>query len=150
MNRSLWFLLVKVMKVLNLGVLLLALNLFCNAQNAILTGAVYDHNGSRIANAKITAIDTYGMKYKAITDETGVYSLELPYIVRKPVVTNGLIRYDVAVTAAGFKRSITKSFAFVSGSDGKMHLDIALEVAGVVTDKSGFFVNKKRAKREVH
>lgn len=102
---------------------------------SILTGTVLDPLGSVVPNAKVTAINLKGDKYETITDDEGIYVLNLPVtkyetstigfndIQRKP-----LAKYQIEAESAAFKKTVIKDFVFVPAFSGKMKLDLVLEL----------------------
>ena len=58
---------------------------------SVLIGTVYDTNHAVVVSAKVVARDVIGQDYSAVTDELGVFFLELPV---------GL--YKVEANASGF------------------------------------------------
>ncbi len=86
----------------------------------ILTGVVYDVNGAVIVNGTmVIAYDGNGKKYESVTNDEGVYKLELP-----------LAAYKIKVSAPGFCPKQVEDFIIVDSTHGKMSLDFVLEVAG--------------------
>jgi len=106
--------------------LLLCCSAFAQHRNAvqsigptmILTGAVYDINGSVIVGeAKVVAYDTAGRKYESATSDEGFYKFELPLAV-----------YKLEASAPGFCTARVERFKVVDATHGKMSLDFVLEV----------------------
>lgn len=114
----------RTMKVLQLLALIFGLVIFANSQinnKSILSGNVYDANGSVIVKAKVTAINQKSEKVETVTTYDGVYTLNLAFNR-----FNSSAKYDIIVEMAGFKKSVIKDFVFIPSQFGKMHLDIAL------------------------
>jgi hypothetical protein len=86
--------------------------------NTILTGTVYDINGSVIALSRVIAYGLDGKEYDATTNDEGVYKIQVPLAV-----------YTVVATAAGFCLKRISHFRVVNATSGKMSLDMVLEVA---------------------
>ena len=95
---------------------------------SVLTGIVYDANGSVIVGAKVTAINQKRRKFEALTNEEGVYSLALAFNSYNSSSDFIEAKYDITVEMNNFKKSITKDFVFVPSQFGKMQLDVALEI----------------------
>ncbi len=120
------------MKILQILVLIAYLGFFANAQivdKAVLSGNIYDANGSLIVGAEVTAINEKGEKFQTITNDEGIYILKLPY---NPYENGNadfkIAKYEIIVDAHGFERKVIKDFDFVHSSKGKMQFDIALNV----------------------
>ncbi len=123
------------MKFLQILVLILGLVLCANSQpkdKSILSGTVYDADGSVVVQAIVNAVNEKGEKFETLTNQEGVYSLTLPFnrYDRTPYFTEA--KYDIVVEVNGFKKSITKSFIFVPSQFGKMQLDIGLEIGRII------------------
>jgi hypothetical protein len=136
------------MKILHILVLMFCFVVMANAQKAILTGSVYDPNGSLIVNSKITAVNQKGEKFVALTNEEGVYVLSLPYnneynLSLFPKVS----KYDITVEAGlpGFEKYTLKDFKFISSSKEQMNLDFALDVQ-IIIDRYPVPSKKKKKK----
>ena len=115
----------KIMKSFQVLVLIFGLAVFANSQKSdesILSGTVYDANGSVVVRAKVIAINQKEEKVETVTNDEGIYTLNLA--VNR---NNSSAKYDIIVETAGFKKSVTKDFVFVPPQFGKMQLDIALE-----------------------
>ena len=54
-----------------------------DAPRVVLTGTVYDKNGSVIVNAELLARSFAGQEYQATTNTEGIYQIELPLDVYK-------------------------------------------------------------------
>jgi len=120
------------MKVLQILILIFGLSVFANSQTtneSMLSGTVYDANGSVIPEAKVTAINRKGEKVESVTSEEGIYTLNLPFNKYNSSFGFTVVKYDIIVEAIGFKKSMTKDFAFIPSQLGKMQLDIGLDVA---------------------
>ncbi|MBK7934171.1 MAG: carboxypeptidase-like regulatory domain-containing protein [Pyrinomonadaceae bacterium] len=119
------------MKVPSICLLLLTFGAFVNAQTAVLTGTVYDAYGALITKAKISATNSRGQTFESITDDNGVYVLNLKYSKYDPKQKKWyrIMQYDITVDNAlmGFKKFELKGFNFVPSANGKMILDFALE-----------------------
>lgn len=118
------------MKVLQILFLILGLSVFANSQTnnkSTLSGIVYDANGSVVVRVKVTAVNQKGEKVETVTNDEGIYTLNVPFNQVKAF--SPVFKYDIIVDAAelGFKKSITKEFVFIPSQFGKMQLDIALE-----------------------
>ena len=88
-------------------------------QKMLVTGAVYDVNGSAIVYAtSVVAESGGGKRYEGATDDEGVYKLELPLGV-----------YKIRAGADGFCPRQVAGFRVVNSTHGKMSLDFVLEVA---------------------
>jgi hypothetical protein len=119
------------MKVLQILVLIFGFAIFADAQNAVLSGSVYDPNGALIINANVTAINEKGEKFETITNNEGVYILNLPfniYDTTKSVIGFKVAKYEIIIESVYFEKLILKDFKFVSSTEGKMTLDFALDV----------------------
>lgn len=91
-----------------------------NEQRMILTGAVYDINGSVIVGeTKVVASDAAGRKYESAASDEGYYKFELPLAV-----------YQIEVSAPGFCTARVERFKVVNSTHGKMSLDFVLDVQG--------------------
>lgn len=102
---------------------------------SILSGTIYDANGAIVVNAKVTAVSKKGEKYEAFANDDGIYWLNLPFNKYDTESASSFreAKYDIIVEMDGFKRSVTNDFVFVPSQFGKLQLDIALEVAGIVS-----------------
>ena len=136
------------MKILQILILMFGLVVFTNAQKAILSGNVYDANGSLIVGAKVTAINEKDEKFETGTNSDGVYVLNLPFNSYNSKSDFQIAKYEIIVAKEGFQKNFVKDFKFVPSSEGKMNLDIALDVFvninTIITDSN----NKKNIKRE--
>jgi hypothetical protein len=129
-------------KVLQVLILILGLAVFAAAQNVsgrsgrtTLTGTVYDVYGARIVKSKISAVNQKGEKFEALTDDEGVYTLNLPYNEYKPSsVGFKIAKYDITVEAGlpGFEKYILKDFKVVGQYISKMYLDFALDIVPTI------------------
>ncbi len=119
------------MKFLQILVLVLGLVIFVNAQKSALTGTVYDASGAVIPKAKLIAINEKGEKFETVTNDEGVYVLNLLFqsIDAKTSVDFKVAKYEIIVDLEnrGFEKFILKDFKFVPSFKGKMNLDIALD-----------------------
>lgn len=121
------------MKYLSILFLVLVSVILASAQStgqSKLTGTVYDANGAVVGGAKVSAIDGKGQKLETVTNQDGVFVLELAF---SRYDTNSVkkfkeAKYDIVVSSPGFNTSVTKGFVFVPAYGGKMQLDVALEV----------------------
>jgi hypothetical protein len=85
----------------------------------LLTGVVYDHNGSVIVTGTSIVASGAGEKsYQTTTDEEGIYRLKLPLGI-----------YQIKVSAPHFCPSEVARFRVVDSTHGKMSLDFVLEVS---------------------
>lgn len=104
-------------------------NKLLNVEKAILTGNVYDPTGAVIAEAKVTAVSKNGEKFETLTNQDGVYELNLPFDEYKPRISNQKIAtYEITVESRGFVKFVLKDFKFVNSSKGKMNLDFSLDI----------------------
>lgn len=110
-----------------LVILLLGLNGFAQnrsstqsgEQRMILTGVVYDINGAVIVSGTtVIAYNGNGKKYGSVTNDEGIYKIDLP-----------LAAYKIEVAAPGFCPKQVEDFIIVNSTHGKMSLDFVLEVA---------------------
>jgi hypothetical protein len=86
----------------------------------ILTGVVYDINGSVIVSGtKIIAYNSAGRKYESATSDEGFYRFDLPLAI-----------YKIEASAPGFCPRQIQDFRVINSTHGKMSLDFVLEVAG--------------------
>lgn len=119
--------------------------------SAILSGSVYDANGYLITQAKITATNEKGEKFETQTNEDGTYILNLPY---NPYDGGDykykVSKYEIIVEKWGFEKGIISNFKFVPSSNGKMILDVALDVLvienPIIIDENK--INNKNNKRK--
>ena len=118
------------MKVLQILVLIFGFTVIGNAQKAVLIGTVYDANGAVIVNARVTAINQKGEKFEAFTNTDGIYILNLPFNLYDTKNTKNfrISTYEIIAEAKHFERFVLKDFKFVPAWNGKMNLDIALDV----------------------
>lgn len=140
------------MRVLQILSLILGLTVFANAQTAILTGTVYDANGSVIVGAKITAItqiDGRLQKFEKKTDYDGVYYLYLPvsHYSSKETIDFKNAKYILLVEANGFGRVEYRGLNFMFPTKGKMNLDFTLSIQQP-TDTIKVDSNKNKTKRK--
>lgn len=117
------------MKVLRVLFLILGLAIVATAQKSILTGSVYDAYGALIIGAKITAINEKGEKFEALTNNDGIYILNLPYNPYRPeIVDFKIAKYEIIVEKENFEKTIIKNFKFAPSYKGKVNLDFAMDV----------------------
>lgn len=102
---------------------------FANARNAVLSGNVYDANGSLIVQAKVTAINERGEKFETLTNDEGIYVLNLPFNQYNSKDNFKIAKYEITVTKEGFEKNLMRDFKFVPSSKSKMNLDFALDVS---------------------
>lgn len=122
------------MKVLQVLLLVIGLSISANAQNVseyaektILTGTVYDADGSVIVDAIVTAVDQKRQRFESKTTSEGVYTLRLPFNAYNSSYKFKVAKYEVSVTAVNFEKSVFNNFKVVPG---KTQLDVALDVGG--------------------
>lgn len=111
------------------------LAIFAHSQTnnkSILSGTVYDANGSVVVKAKAAAINQKGEKFEASTNDEGIYSLNLPFNKYDASYNFKEAKYNIIVEMNGFKKSIIKDFVFVPSQFGKMQLDIGLEIETII------------------
>ncbi len=119
------------MKFLQILVLIFGLSVFVNSQTnnkAVLSGNVYDANGSLIVEAKVTAINERGQKFETLTNDEGIYVLKLPFNLYNSKADFKVAKYEITVTKEGFEKNYIRDFKFVPSSKSKMNLDFALDV----------------------
>ena len=121
------------MKVLQILVLIFGLVVLVDAQKSALTGTVYDASGAVISKAKLTAVNEEGEKFETVTNDEGIYVLNLLFnsVDTKTSVDSKVAKYEITVDMEnrGFEKFVLKDFKFVPSSKGKMNLDIALDAA---------------------
>lgn len=140
------------MKFLQVLVLIFGLSIFAGAQKAILSGTVYDANGSVVPKVKIAAINEKGEKFEGVTNDEGVYILNLPFNLYDSKTTTNfrIAKYLLVIDKAnGFDKFLLKDFKFVPAYSGKMIFDLALDtdnsncgVAGCIPDSMPVEVHK--------
>ncbi|MEK7724020.1 MAG: carboxypeptidase-like regulatory domain-containing protein [Acidobacteriota bacterium] len=114
--------------------LILGLNVFINAQTAVLTGLVYDATGAVIIGAKVSAKTLINKKlqtFETKTDADGEYKLDLPFQFYDTKSPNGdfkISEYTIKVESPHFEPFELKDFKFVPSYKGQMNLDFALDV----------------------
>lgn len=86
--------------------------------NTTVTGTVYDINGSAITLSRVIAYSLDGKEYEAMTNDEGVYKIQVPLAV-----------YTIVATAPEFCLKRVSHFRVVKATSGKMSLDMVLEVA---------------------
>lgn len=117
------------MKVLRVLFLILGLAIVATAQKSILTGSVYDAYGALIIGAKITAINEKGEKFEALTNNDGIYILNLPYNPYRPeIVDFKIAKYEIIVEKELLEKTTIKNFKFAPSYKGKVNLDFAMDV----------------------
>jgi len=89
-----------------------------NAEKVILTGTVYDTNGSVIPSSHVLAQTSAGEEYRATTNGEGVYKIELPIDI-----------YAIKVDAPGFCPSRVRFFRVRNSPSGATSFDVILDVA---------------------
>lgn len=107
-------------------------NALTNAQKAILSGTIYDAVGAIVPEVKVTAINEKGEKFEAITNNEGVYSLNLPYNLYEARTSSAsfkIAKFEIVVDLEyrGFEKFQIKDFKFIPAYSGKMFFDIALD-----------------------
>jgi hypothetical protein len=127
------------MKVLQVLLVLFCVAVGVSAQKTILTGTVYDANGAVIVKSKVAAVNPQGEKFEALTNNEGIYELNLPY---KRTSYFKAAKYDVTVEAHGFETLTLKDFKVIGGFTGKMQLDLALDVLVMIQPVSVPFDSK--------
>jgi hypothetical protein len=132
------------MKILQILVLIFCLVVVANAQKAILTGSIYDPGGAVIVKSKVTAINQKGEKFEALSNEEGVYVLNLPLDKYKPILDQKITKYEIVVEGLGFEKFVLKNFKFVGATKGQMYLDFALDVGAMIDTISVPTKKKKR------
>ena len=120
------------MKILQILVLIFGLTGFATAQNAILSGTVYDATGALIPKVKVTAINEKGEKVESLTNNNGVYSLSLPFNLYDSKTSSAnfkIAKFEIVVDLEnrGFEKFVVKDFKFIPAYSGKMFFDIALD-----------------------
>jgi hypothetical protein len=104
-------------------------------QKSLLTGMVYDARGSVVPGIKIVAVNSEGKSFASVTNEEGVYILNLPYNEYPGSGFFKATQYDLIVESQkGFQRSETRGFVFIPAYSGKMYFDIALGVPPPIFD----------------
>jgi hypothetical protein len=101
----------------------------------LVTGTIFDIQGSVIAGGRVTAQSPDGEQYNAITNDEGNYRFELP-----PAV------YELSARSPGFCPTTVEGFTVVK-STGKMCLDLVLEIAGTDVHCNRVIINRKPHKR---
>lgn len=84
---------------------------------SVLTGLVYDDNGSVIINAVLRVRGADKTERAAWTNEDGVFEIKLK-----------AGNYSIRVESPGFHAAVIEKFRVVASYRGKQNLDIALEV----------------------
>lgn len=88
-----------------------------SSQTMLLTGVVFETQGALMIEAKVIAIDEKGKKFEGVTNDDGIYSLNLP-----------LGYYRIEASARFFCPTIFAKYKIVDSTYGKMNLDFVLEV----------------------
>jgi hypothetical protein len=111
-------------------VLILGSTVFAFAQKAVLSGTVYDANGAVIPETIITATNEKGEKFATLTNGEGFYVLNLPFNQYESKSSAGfkVAKYAISAEQKHFEKFVLKDFKFVPSTNGKMNLDIALDV----------------------
>ena len=105
------------MKTPCLGIMLFALGIAINAQNATLTGTVTDEYGALIPDAKIEVLGEADKVYRVLTNSDGGYRIEVP---------SGL--YKISVSRTPFTRFTVMEYWVPQY--GSLRLDVALRCVG--------------------
>lgn len=87
-------------------------------KKVLLTGTVYDTNGSVIPSSHVVAQNSAGKEYRATTNDEGVYKIELPIDI-----------YAIKVDAPGFCPGRVRFFRVRNSPSGATALDAVLDVA---------------------
>jgi hypothetical protein len=111
------------MKFLQICVLTLGLFVFVNnaqtitdrSEKSVLSGTVFDEQGAVIQRAKITFTNQAGMEFIVLSNDDGIYKIEL---------NEG--KYKIEFSQEGFQTSIIDVYKLAFKT--KMQLDISLEV----------------------
>lgn len=118
------------MKFLQILVLIFGLAVSVTAQRAVLSGTITDKSGAVIPNARIFAMSETDKKFEAVTNDQGIYILNLFFDSSDTTSDKSkMAKYEITIDAEnrGFKKFILKDFKFVFSPDGKMNFDIALD-----------------------
>ena len=134
------------MKILQTLILIFGLAVFANAQKTNLSGTVYDANGAVIVKSKVTAVNQKGEKFETLTNEDGVYKLDLTYIPVEPGFSYKMAKYDITVEAAGFEKFTLQNFKVTGKYTAKMQLDFALDVLVISDPVTVVFTETKKPK----
>jgi hypothetical protein len=105
------------MKILQILALIFGFTLYVNAQNAVLSGIIYDQMGAAIGKANIEFRGTNNELRVVTTNEDGEYVINL---------ASG--SYSIEIEAVGFKVYKIENFNITKSYKGKMNLDVVLEV----------------------
>ncbi len=108
--------------------MVLGLAVFADAQKAILSGNVYDALGALIIGAKVTATNESGEKFEAVTNDKGIYILNLPFNSHSSNLKYKIAKYDILVEQKHFENFLLKDFKFIPSPKNKIHLDFGLEI----------------------
>ena len=97
---------------------------------AILSGTVYDANGAVIPQTIVIAINERGEKFATLANSEGIYVLNLPFNRYNSKSSAGfkVAKYAISAEQKHFDKFVLKDFKFVPSTNGKMNLDIALDV----------------------
>jgi hypothetical protein len=87
-------------------------------KKVVLSGTVYDINGSVIPFSHVLAQNSAGKQYRATTNDEGVYKIELPIDI-----------YAIKVDAPGFCPSRVRFFRVRNSPSVAASHDVVLEVA---------------------
>lgn len=112
------------MKVLQIVILIFALNIFANAQNTILSGKIFDSNGAVMPGIKVVAYSQSKVRHEQLTDGNGIYTINLPVGIYNLEINKQNGNYN------GFDFVSFKNYQIVSTDDGRMNLDFSLPLIG--------------------
>lgn len=102
------------------------------SQLTLVNGTVFDANGAVIVNATVIAIDQKNQKFKAKTNDEGIYNLQLPANLYSSSERNFQIAiYDITVHSLHFEPATVKGFNVVPTSSDVMRLDFSLNTIGI-------------------
>ena len=87
-------------------------------KNVVLSGTVYDTNGSVIPFSHVLAQNSAGKQYRATTNDEGIYKIELPIDI-----------YAIKVDAPGFCSSRVRFYRVRNSHSVAASLDVVLDVA---------------------
>jgi hypothetical protein len=105
-----------------------------NAQKVVLKGTIADESGAVISNTKVTATNSERKAFQALTNEDGVFQLEL---------LSGV--YSIEFEATGFQVYKIEKYKIAPLVNCRMNLDIVLEVRDC-NDPSVRCLNKRTIK----